>query len=73
MKKVGRTTRLKTVDAKIEKAKHLLEKTEARRDRQAANLRKLLCHRDEIRIREITSAMSKSRRSFEEVMNFIRT
>jgi hypothetical protein len=50
----------------------MLEKVEARRDKLASNLKSLLDKRDEMRKQEIWDAISKSRRTHEEILNFIK-
>lgn len=63
----------KLIDSKIEKARKLLEKIEARRDKVALNLRVLMDRRDEIRRQEIVDAIGTSRRSYDEILNFIKS
>ncbi len=63
----------KLIDSKIEKARKLLEKVEARRDKVALNLRVLMDRRDEIRRQEIVDAIGTSRRSYDEILNFIKS
>lgn len=62
----------KLIDSKIKKARKLLEKVEARRDKVALNLRVLMDRRDEIRRQEIVDAIGTSRRSYDEILNFIK-
>lgn len=62
----------KLIDSKIEKARKLLEKVEARRDKVALNLRVLMDRRNEIRRLEIVDAIGTSRRSYDEILNFIK-
>lgn len=62
----------KLIDSKIEKARKLLEKVEARRDKAALNLRVLMDRRDEERKRELLEAIGKSDRTYEEILNFIK-
>lgn len=64
---------IKSIDSKIEKARKLLEKVEARRDKVALNLRVLMDRRDEIRRLEIVDAIRTSRRSYDEILNFIKS
>lgn len=63
----------KLIDSKIEKARKLPEKVEARRDKVALNLRVLMDHRDEERKRELLEAIGKSDRTYEEILNFIKS
>lgn len=63
----------KSIDSKIEKARKLLEKVEARRDKVAQNLRVLMDRRDEIRRQEIVDAIGTSRRCYDEILNFIKS
>lgn len=65
--------RTKSIDAKIDKARKLLENVEARRDKVAQNLRALMDRRDEIRKQEIIDAIGGSRRSYDEILNFIKS
>lgn len=53
--------------------KRMLEKVEARRDKLASDLKSLFDKRDEMRKQEIWDAISKSRRTHEEILNFIKT
>ena len=70
--KTRRQRRTKTIESKIEQARIKLEKAEACRDRAAKDLKTLMDRRDEIRKRELMDAICKSRRSYEEILNFIR-
>ena len=71
--KTRQRRRTKSIDVKIDKARALLEKVEARRDKVAQNLRTLMDRRDEIRRQEIVDAIGTSRRSYDEILNFIRS
>ena len=71
--KTRQRRRTKLIDVKIDKARALLEKVEARRDKVAQNLRTLVDRRDEIRKQEIIDAISGSRRSYDEILNFIKS
>lgn len=71
--KTRQRRRTKSIDAKINKARKLLEKVEARRDKVALNLRVLMDRRDEIRRQEIVDAIGTSRRSYDEILNFIKS
>lgn len=71
--KTRQRRRTKSIDAKIDKARNLLEKVEARRDKVAQNLRTLMDRRDEIRRQEIVDAIGTSRRSYDEIQNFIKS
>lgn len=70
--KARRTRKTRSIDSKIEAAKRMLEKVEARRDKLASNLKSLLDKRDEMRKQEIWDPISKSRRTHEEILNFIK-
>ena len=71
--KTGCRRTTKTIDTKIEAAKRLLEKAKLRYERAAANLKALMDHRDEERKRELLEAIGKSDRTYEEILNFIKS
>ncbi len=66
-----RKTSIEALDEKIEKAEADVITAKKRYDHATANLKELLDKRDAIRKEEIMSAIVKSGRSYEEIMNFL--
>ena len=66
-----RKTSREALDEKIEKAEADVITAKERYDHATAVLKKLLDKRDAIRTDEILSAIVKSGRSYEEIMNFL--
>mgnify|MGYP003323434192 CR=1 FL=1 len=72
-KKMGRKSRLDSIEAKIEKAQQRVSITCERYEAATAQLKELLDKRDELRKEEIFNAMSKSRRSYEDILKYIKS
>lgn len=72
MENARRKRRSVNIDEKIEKARQKLEKARSRYDRIEAEYKALLVKRDESRRKMLMEAIGKSRRTFDEVMNFIK-
>ena len=69
--KLPSTTSREALDEKIEKAEADVIATKKRYDHATAVLKELLDKRDAIRKDEILSAIVKSGRSYEEIMDFL--
>lgn len=67
----GRKTSMQSIEAKIEKQKQQLEKSRERYEADKAELADLIKLRNELRAGEVVEAMTKSSRSYEEIMAFI--
>ena len=72
MENARRKRRSVNIDEKIEKTRNKLEKARSRCDRISAEYKALLARRDESRKKKLMDALAKSRRTFDEVMNFIK-
>ena len=59
------------IDEKIRQSEAALIKAKARYDAEAAVLKELLQKRQAMRDRELMEAIAKSRRSFEEILDYI--
>ena len=59
------------IDEKIKQSEAALAKAKSRYDAQAAALKELLQKRQAMRDRELMEAIAKSRRSFEEILDYI--
>ena len=59
------------IDEKIRKSEAALAKAKAKYDAEAAVLKELLQKRQAMRDRELMEAIAKSRRSFEEILDYI--
>ena len=66
-----RKTSKEALEEKIEKAEADVIAAKKKYDQATANLKELLDKRDAIRKEEILSAVVKSGRSYEEIMNFL--
>ena len=66
-----RKTSKEALEEKIEKAEADVIAAKKKYDQATANLKELLDKRDAIRTEEILSAVVKSGRSYEEIMNFL--
>ena len=66
-----RKTSREALEEKIEKAEADVIAAKKKYDQATANLKELLDKRDAIRKEEILSAVVKSGRSYEEIMNFL--
>ena len=72
METARRKRRSVGIDEKIEKTRCKLEKARSRCDKVETEYKTLLAKRDESRRKMLMDAIAKSRRTFDEVMNFIR-
>ena len=59
------------IDEKIKQSEAALAKAKSRYDAEAAVLKELLQKRQGMRDRELMEAIAKSRRSFEEILDYI--
>lgn len=59
------------IDEKIKQSEAALAKAKARYDAEAAVLKELLQKRQAMRDRELLEAIAKSKRSFEEILDYI--
>jgi|GEM_PF-1091494 len=59
------------IDEKIKQSEAALAKAKARYDAEAAVLKELLQKRQAMRDRELMEAIAKSKRSFEEILDYI--
>lgn len=59
------------IDEKIRQSEAALVKAKARYDAEAAALKELLQKRQAMRDRELMEAIAKSKRSFEEILDYI--
>ena len=59
------------IDEKIKQSEAALDKAKSRYDAEAAVLKELLQKRQAMRDRELMEAIAKSRRSFEEILDYI--
>ncbi len=60
------------IDEKIRQSEAALAKAKARYDAEAAVLKELLQKRQAMRDRELMEAIAKSKRSFEEILDYIK-
>ena len=60
------------IDEKIRQSEAALAKAKAKYDAEAAVLKELLQKRQAMRDRELMEAIAKSRRSFEEILDYIK-
>ena len=72
MESVRSKRRTISVDDRVAAAKAKVEKIKLRYDRAIAELRKVMDERDERRKKEVLDAVGKSKRTYEEILNFIR-
>ena len=61
------------IDEKIKQSEAALAKAKSRYDAEAAVLKELLQKRQAMRDRELMEAIAKSRRSFEEILDYIKS
>lgn len=61
-----------SIDAKIRKAQESVEKTKARYDAAISELEALYNEKEALQIQELTAAMEKSGKSYEEVLKFVK-
>lgn len=60
-----------TIDDRIEKQKEVVLKAKNRYDSAVAELNKLMTRRDELRSKELIKAISKSDRSYDDILAYI--
>lgn len=72
MESVKRKRRTISIDDRVAAAKAKVEKIKSRYDRAIAELRKVMDERDESRKKEVLDAIGKSKRTYDEILNFIR-
>ena len=72
MENARRKRRTVSIDDGVAAAKAKVEKIKLRYDRAIAELRKVMDERDERRKKEVLDAVGKSKRTYEEILNFIR-
>lgn len=72
MENARRKRRTISVDDRVAAAKAKVEKIKLRYDRAIAELRKVMDERDESRKKEVLDAIGKSKRTYDEILNFIR-
>ncbi|MDO4475802.1 MAG: ErpK protein [Lachnospiraceae bacterium] len=68
---MARTRTSITIDDKIEQQKLVVSKAKDKYDAAVEELEKLMRKRDELRNKELLSAISSSNRSYEEIMEFL--
>lgn len=69
---MARTRKTITLEEKIEKAQENVEKTKARYDAAAKELRELLEKKDAQKKQELLKAVENSSRSYDEIMAFLK-
>ena len=62
-----------SIDDKIEQQKLVVSKAKDRYEAELEQLNKLMKKRDELRNKELLQAIEQSRRSFEEIIDFLNT
>ena len=62
-----------SIDDKIEQQKLVVSKAKDRSEAELEELNKLMKKRDELRNKELLQAIEQSKRSFEEIMDFLGT
>lgn len=71
-KKTKRNRRPVSIESKIIAAQEAVERRKAKYERALAALEERQARRDELRVRELMAALTKSEHTYEEVLNFIR-
>ncbi len=72
MAKAKRARRTITIDVKIKAAQDAVARQKARYDKAVVRLETLMAKREEIRTKELMTAIASSDRSYEEVLQFIK-
>ena len=67
------TRRKISIDDKIEQQKLVVSKVKDRYEAELEELNQLMKKRDELRNKELLQAIEQSKRSFEEIMDFLST
>lgn len=62
-----------SIDDKIEQQKLVVSKAKARYEAELEQLNQLMERRDELRNKELLQVIEQSKRSFEEIMDFLNT
>lgn len=62
-----------SIDDKIEQQKQVVSKAKDRYEAELEELNQLMKKRDELRNKELLQAIEQSKRSFEEIMDFLST
>lgn len=62
-----------SIDDKIEQQKLVVSKTKDRYEAELEQLNQLMKRRDELRNKELLQAIEQSKRSFEEIIDFLNT
>lgn len=62
-----------SIDDKIEQQKLVVSKTKDRYEAELEQLNQLMKKRDELRNKELLQAIEQSKRSFEEIIDFLNT
>ena len=62
-----------SIDDKIEQQKLVVSKVKDRYEAELEELNQLMKKRDELRCKELLQAIEQSKRSFEEIMDFLST
>lgn len=62
-----------SIDDKIEQQKQVVSKAKDRYEAELEQLNQLMKKRDELRNKELLQAIQQSRRSFEEIIDFLNT
>lgn len=70
---MARMNRLDSIEAKIERAQKKVADTGAKYEEATAALKELLDKREKIRREELIAAMAHSKRSYEDVMKYIKS
>ena len=68
---MARTRNRITIDDRIEKQKEVVLKAKNRYDSAVEELNKLMTRRDELRSKELMKAISKSDRSYDDILAYI--
>lgn len=68
---MARTRNRITIDDRIEKQKEVVLKAKNRYDSAVEELNKLMTRRDELRSKELIKAISKSDRSYDDILAYI--
>lgn len=68
-----KTKNIIKIDEKIKKAKEVVAKAKIRYDKSLSCLKELLDKREEIRQKEIMNAIANSKRSYDEILKFIKS
>ena len=69
---MARTKTLASLDARIRKAQDSVEKTKARYDDAITELGALYDEKKELQLKEVSAAIEKSGKSYEDVLRFVK-